>query len=155
MAKASKSAPVTKTRDEIIVDLQKLISEKKSKISKITNSTYLTNQSFKETTNSTSRNLNTVTDSNEIVEILAMLLQKANAHAEAATRLGVKASEFKHQGYTLNEWETDLKTRLNKISISSEKKKLADLEARLAALESPELKAQRELDDIMNALNEE
>jgi len=155
MAKASKSAPVTKTRDEIIVDLQKLISEKKSKISKITNSTYLTNQSFKETTNSTSRNLNTVTDSNEIVEILAILLQKANAHAEAATRLGVKASEFKHQGYTLNEWETDLKTRLNKISISSEKKKLADLEARLAALESPELKAQRELDDIMNALNEE
>jgi hypothetical protein len=154
MAKAAKST-VAKTRDEIIVDLQQLIAEKKSKISKITNATYLTNQSFKETANSTSRNLNTVTDSNEIVEILAIVLQKANAHTEAATRLGVKAAEFKHQGYTLNEWETDLKTRLNKISISSEKKKLAELEARLAALESPELKAQRELDEIMRALNEE
>jgi hypothetical protein len=154
MAKAAKTT-VAKTRDEIIVDLQQLIAEKKSQISKITNSTYLTNQSFKETPNSTSTNLNTVTDANSIVDILAVLLQKSNAHTEAASRLGVKAAEFKHQGYTLNEWETDLKTRLNKISISSEKKKLADLESRLAALESPELKAQRELDDIMKLLNEE
>lgn len=143
----------TKTRDEIIVELQQLIATKKAQISKINNATYLTNQSFKETPNSNSINLNTVTEQSVIVEILAFLIQRDNNFNEAAKRLGVKKVEFKHQGYTLNEWETDLKTRLNKISISAEKKKLAELESRLAALESPEMKAQRELDEIMKALN--
>ena len=151
MAKANK--PTSKTRDEIIVDLQQLIADKKSVISKITNSTYLTNQSFKETPNSNSINLNTVTDTSVIVEILAVLLQKANSYTQASEKLGVTGVEFKHQGYTLYEWETDLKTRLNKISISAEKRKLADFESRLVALESPELKAQRELDEIYRELH--
>ena len=141
-----------KTRDEIILELQELISEKKASINKINNSSYLTNQSFKETLNSNSVNLNTVTDISQIVEILAILLQKFNNFAEATKRLGVSGVEFRHQGYLFSEWETDLKTRLNKISVNTEKAKLLKWEAQLSNLESPDMKAQRELDEIMNGL---
>ena len=143
----------TQTKDELILALQKTIEEKKSSIAKTTKSEYITNGSFRETPNSVSQNINTL-DEEQIIRILAYLISQEFHYKQACEALGRKLT-FKHQDYTLDEWKSDLSTRIAKLAIASEKKKLASLEERLSKLESPELKEKKELDDIMRLLNEE
>ena len=144
----------TQTKDELILALQKTIEEKRSSIAKTSKAEYITNGLFRETPNSVSQNLNVINDEDQIIRILSYLISQEFHYKQACEALGRKIT-FKHQDHTLEEWKSDLAMRLAKISIASEKKKLASLEERLSKLESPELKEKKELDDIMRLLNEE
>lgn len=62
-----------------------------------------------------------------------------------AKELGVDKHECEHDGYAIDDWIADIKTRLNKIQIKSKKDALAALEARLDKIISPELRAEMEL----------
>jgi len=67
--------------------------------------------------------------------------------------LGVESPEkFTWGGYPVADWIDDIKLRIAKIRIETKKKRLELLESRLAAVISPELKAQMELEAIEQEL---
>ncbi len=60
---------------------------------------------------------------------------------------------FTWLGFTVEEWKDDFQTRVNQISVQEKRKELAELESRLNAIISPELKAQMELEAIEKLLS--
>ena len=73
--------------------------------------------------------------------------QKETAFKEACRRLGVKA-EFKWNGYSMDEWEEDFKTRIKAITWSEKKKVLDSTKTKLNQLVSEEARTEMELDSI-------
>jgi hypothetical protein len=142
----------TKTKDEIIVELQEQIKIRKEEIKSIERPNWKTPCAFKETPNGYSINIHTIQDPSAVINILAFLKVKKESIEAASKELGFEGGVFKHDGYTYNDWKHDLQLRLSKITIAGKKAKLDDLEKRLAKLESPELREQRELEAIMKEL---
>jgi hypothetical protein len=70
----------------------------------------------------------------------------------AAKELGLEKYTYVHDGFPVSEWVDDVKLRLTKINIAAERAKLDEIEKRLAKLESPELKEQRELAELMRMM---
>jgi len=141
----------------IDIQVQKLfevVNQKKKEIEKIEKPTWLTNCSFRYDKNSSvNQNLQVLTEVDDMVSILAFLLEKEEYYHIACEKLGVKGT-FKWLGFTLDEWHSDIQTRINKIEISKRKKELEILETRLNSLISPELKAQMELEEITKMLEQ-
>jgi hypothetical protein len=136
--------------DKIILELQEKIKSKKEKLANIQKAEYITNATFKENINTNSININ-VANEEDIIYILSFLLNKENFYNKAAAIL-LSKMKFKHQGFSVSDWEHDLKIRMDRIYFSNKKKELEDLENRLAKLESPKLKEQKELDEIKKLL---
>ena len=140
--------------DKQVQELFAIVQEKKAEISKAERPNWLTNCSFRYNKNSSeSTNLQVCVDINELVSILAFVKEKSNSFNEAAKELGVK-NEFNWFGFTYDEWKSDIKTRIIKIQITTKKKELELLEARLDKLISPELKAKLEIDEIKKLLSQ-
>lgn len=139
--------------DKQVQELFKVVQQKKSAIVKAEKPNWQTNCSFGYDKNSSSRiNIQVLSDIDELTEILAFLLRKENSHQEAAAILGVE-SEFKWMGFTLQQWRSDIQTRIDKIQISKKKQELEQLESRLSLLISPELRAEMELEEITKILS--
>ena len=137
--------------------VQKLIEEVKKRrasISKTEKSTWITNGSFRYFEHSTegSFNLQVVTDEVVFAKALAFLIDREGAFEEACKRLDVKGN-FAWLGYLVADWESDFKTRLAKVRLNSEKKKLSALEKQLESLMSDELKTDMQLAEIEKLLN--
>jgi len=138
--------------------VQKLIEEVKKRrasINKTEKSTWITNGSFRCFENSTegSFNLQTVTDEVVLAKALAFLINREGAFKEACKRLDTKGN-FGWLGYSVADWESDFKTRLAKVRLNSEKKKLAALEKQLESLMSDDLKTDIQLAEIEKLLKE-
>ena len=140
--------------DEQVQMLFNVVQQKKAEIAKIEKPNWLTNSSFRwdENNASTSINIQTVSDPKVLVAALAKLLSISDAAEKAAAELGVENYKFEYLGFSLNDWKTDFKTRVDKIQITKKKNELAKLEERLNSLISPELKAQMELEAIQKEL---
>lgn len=138
------------TKDEKIEQLQKLIQVKKSEIAKAEKPKWETNCSY--SLNGERINIQTVQDVDTLVIILSDISGRGMLYDESASVLGVN-SIFKISGFTANEWITDLKTRVNKIQISKKKTELAQAEAVLETLLSPDAKADKQLKEIEKMLN--
>lgn len=138
--------------DEITLKLIDQIKQQKIEISKAERPNWKTSCSFS-FTDKTSDAINIHVESKieKLVNIVAFLLEREHYYDEAKKLLKVETN-FKWQGYTLVDWVEDIETRINKIQISSKKKKLESLEARLNSIISPELKAQLELEEISKEL---
>ena len=142
-----------KTQDEIVQELFDVIAAKKAEISKAERPNWITNGSFKYAKGSTeSFNLQTITDINVFINALAFLIDREKSFNDASERLGVE-DKFSWFGYSVDDWQSDFKTRITKIQIVSKKKELETLEGRLSKLISPELKRQMELEEITKALS--
>jgi hypothetical protein len=142
----------TKKSDQTTLKLIEEVKKQKEEISRAERPVWKTTLAFSYTGNPTgATNLHTVSSIEELVSIVAFLLDRSNSYSKASEMLGVK-SEFKWQGFSLNDWIDDIKTRMDKIQISGKKKKLEVLEVRLNAVISPELKAQMELEAIAQEL---
>ena len=144
----------TKT-DKQVQDLFKIVQIKKSEIAKAEKPNWQTNCSFGYSKDSGARtNIQTVSNVDELIDILAFIIDRSKAHTYACDALSVKESEhpFKWMGFSLDDWKTDILTRLNKIQISKKKQELEALESRLDKLVSPELKAEMELEEITKLL---
>ena len=138
--------------------VQKLIEEVKKRrasISKTEKSTWITNGSFRCSEYSTegSFNLQTVTDEIVLAKALAFLIDREGAFKEACKRLDAKG-DFLWLGYSVLDWESDFKTRLAKVRLTSERKKLAAVEKQLESLMSDELKTDIQLAEIEKMLND-
>jgi hypothetical protein len=141
-----------KTKDEIILELQSQVAEKKAKIAKAERPTWKTTCSYKETPNAMSINIHVTNDTNVLVGIMASLTTRKESMERAAKELGFEKYTYVHDGFPVSEWVDDVKLRLTKINIAVERAKLDEIEKRLAKLESPELKEQRELAELMKMM---
>lgn len=139
-------------RDKIVKELFDVIQEKKAEIAKAEKPNWETNCAFRYgKESSVSTNLQVCNSAEELLDILTFLVSKKDAYDTAQKLLGTSI-KFKWFGYTFGEWLSDIKTRLNKIEISSKKKELEALETRLDKLVSPEMKEAMELEEIRKIL---
>lgn len=150
---SQKKQATAKTKDEIVLELQELVKQKKAQIAKIKKPDYITPMSWKETSGSIATNLHVATDMNVLLGIIAFLNQREEAMIQAAAEMDVENFVYKHDGFTPAQWKNDIKYRILKLNIAKEEAKLGEYEARLAKLESPELKEKRELEELQALLN--
>ena len=136
--------------DDQVQKLFKVVQAKKEEIQKAEKPNWLTNCSFGYD-DEKRYNIQVVSKVSELVSMLAFLLNRSKTFDEAAAILGAN-TDFSWMGFSLEEWMSDLKTRITKIQISQKKKELEVLEARLSKLISPELRAQLELEEITKEL---
>ena len=142
-------------QDEKIKELWDTVIAKKEAIHKAEKPNWITNCSFSFSRSGNvqdTSNIQTISDTKFFVEALGFLMQSEDSFDKAAAELGVK-STFQWRGYSVNDWKTDFKTRIDKIKIADKKKELAALEARLGAIISPELKAELELAEIQKIMD--
>jgi len=139
--------------DEQVQKLFQVVQSKKAEIAKAEKPNWETNCSFSYIKDSSSRtNIQVVADVEELVHILGFLIEKQKSFESAQSVLDTNLN-FKWMGYTVDQWQSDIKTRIDKIQITKKKKDLEALEGRLDKLISPELKAQMELDEISKLLS--
>lgn len=140
-------------QDKVVQELFKVVQDKKASIAKAEKPNWITNCSFRyNKESSTATNLQVCNDVQELVQILGFLIEKKNAFDSAKKIIGI-STDFKWCGYTLEDWSSDIKTRVDKIEITKKKQELEMLESRLDKLVSPEMRQQMELDEIKKLLN--
>jgi hypothetical protein len=147
-------ATKVKTTDEKVRELFDLVQEKKLAIEKAERPCWKTSGNFGYSANSAHdrTTIATVTDVRKIVEMYAFIMDRKDKSESAAKDLGVDYN-FTWLGFSVDEWKEDFQTRVNQISVQEKRKELAELESRLNAIISPELKAQMELEAIAKLLD--
>jgi len=144
------------TSDQKTLDLIREVKNRKEEISKAERPNWLTNCSFSFVDGNLNGAVNIHVESNikNLISYVAFLLDKERSYKEAATVLAIDSPPtFAWNGFSVGDWIKDIKTRISKIQIASKKKKLEELESRLSAIISPELRAQMELDAIASELS--
>jgi hypothetical protein len=84
--------------------------------------------------------------------MFAFVIDRKEKSESSAKELGVEY-KFSWLGFTADEWKNDFVTRVNQISIQEKRKELAEIESRLNAIISPDLRAQMELEAISKLLD--
>ena len=140
---------MAKTTDELVQELFDSVQEKKLAIEKAERPCWKTSGIFGFSSNSAHDRVTiaTVTDVRKIVEMYAFLVDRKEKSEKASEELGVKYS-FTWLGFTIDEWKSDFQTRVNQISLQEKRNELAEIEARLNAILSPELKAKMEVEAL-------
>lgn len=142
-------------QDKKIQELFDTVQRKKSEIAKAERPNWETNCSFRQDLNSSaSQNIQIISKVDDLVTIMAFILEKEHFHDIANKELGTKV-KFNWQGYTVDQWKSDLRTRINKLEIAKKKKELEDLESRLNGIISPEVRRKMEIDAISAELNKD
>ena len=151
--KTTKMATKAKTTDEKVRELFNSVQEKKLAIEKAERPCWQTSGNFGYSANSGHDrvNIQTVTDVRKLVEMYAFLIDREEKSESAAKDLGVDY-KFTWLGFSVDEWKNDFQTRVNQISIQEKRKELSEIESRLNAIISQELKAQMELEAISKLL---
>ena len=98
-------------------------------------------------------NIQTVNDINTLTEIAGWLYLRELTIKAGRKKLKLPYKDYKLSwlGYTVDEWQADISTRINKINLADKKKELAVLEAKLKAILPPEFKRELALEDILNS----
>lgn len=143
-----------KTTDDIVMELLSKVEAKKKQIGNAERPSWITNCSFGYTYETNSRiNIQTVRELEILVEIYAFLINKYESFKNSAVILGLeKEVTFKHMGFTFNQWDSDIRTRIEQLQIKLKKDELAILEERVNKLVSPEQRRQIELDRLVEEL---
>jgi hypothetical protein len=144
---------MAKKTDQKTLALVEDIQSRKAEIAKLEKPNWRTNCSFSyEEGSSKTINIHVESSVKNLVCIAAFLIEKQSSYMSAALHLKVEAPAFTWSGFSVTDWLEDIKTRINKLQISAKKKKLDQLETRLNAIISPELKAELELQAIEKEL---
>ena len=145
-----------KTTDEMVKELFDTVQAKKLAIEKAERPCWETSGNFGYSANSAHdrSDVKTITDVRKIVDMLAFLMDRKEKSESASKELGVNYT-FSWLGFSVDEWKSDFKTRVDQISLQERRKELAEIEARLNAIISPELKAKMELEALSNLLNKQ
>lgn len=83
-------------------------------------------------------------------ETLTMLLIKLNVYKLSAKDLGVEAPKF--NGYSLEDWMNDIRSRLEALKVSDMKKQIAAAEKRLDGLLSEDKRTEMQISEIVGML---
>lgn len=147
---------MAKKNDTKVLDFINEVKRRKAEIASAEKPNYKTNCSFSyiEGKAVDSINLRVEADVKNLICIAAFLRDKEDAYTDTAQELGVAdIPEFTWNGSSVADWISDIKTRINKIQISTKKKQLETLEERLGAIISPELRVELELQAIAKELS--
>ena len=146
----------TKTTDEKTLSLIKEITRRKAEIAKAEKPSWRTNCSFTyDGQPNSSINLQVESSVKTLISIAAYIGIRHDTYKLAIANLELlEYPEFTYNGYSVEDWFADIKSRINKIQISTKKKQLEILESRATAIISPEMRAELELQAIMNELGE-
>lgn len=137
----------TEKNDKIILTLKAEIEKKKEQLKKVSKFSPITNCSLE--LDGVRFNLNAIS-----LEQLYQIMVKVNTYKLSAEDLGIE-KETKFSGYILEDWLTDLKSRLSILGMKEEETKLKKMEQRLHELLSTDKKVELEIDAIMKDLNGE
>lgn len=142
-----------KTTDQIVLELLNKVEQKKKEIGASERPSWITHCSFGvNPSNAADRvNLQVVTDVSILTSVYATLAVAERAFGQAAKDLDLKV-EFKWQGFTFEEWVTDIKMRINQLQLKNKRDDLAKLEARVNALVSQEQRRELELKKLVAEL---
>lgn len=135
--------------DEKVLQLIKDVAKQKKEISIAEKPNWITNCSFKFVEGGPALNLHVESDIRTLIGVAAYLQEKSQGYARAAETLGL--TDFPHfswGGSSVEDWVRDIKSRIGKIQVAAKKKKLEELESRLNAIVSPDLRAELELEAI-------
>lgn len=147
-----KTSKMENQKDKQVQELFKIVQQKKAEIIKAEKPNWLTNCSFGYNKDSSARqNIQVVSDVEELISILGFLIEKEKGFDAAQQVLGTSET-FKWLGFTVEEWQSDIQTRINKIQISKKKKELDAIETKLNSLVSKEMREALELAEITKAL---
>lgn len=139
--------------DTTIQQLFKKLEERKANVADLKEkiaASWVTNGTFRLIGATSTTNIQTA--SAEVVEEVAgHLLLLANAMNEASVKLS-RPGKQKVQGYTAEQWFTDLKKRLASIEVREAEAELAKLEARLNSVLSPEERRRIEVEMLAKEL---
>jgi len=128
------------TNDEKIMQLKSQIGEKKKNLKTKKRFTPLTNCSIE--IDGVRLNLQVLNKEN-----LIHLLVKLNSYLLSAVDLGLE-DEYKYSGYSIDQWITDIKLKLDILKYDEEDKKLKELERKLENMLSSEKKVALAIDEI-------
>ena len=143
---------MSKTKDEIVKELFAVVQAEKAEIAKAEKPHWKTNCSFCNEYGMNRINIQTITDIDVLVLALGDLYEKYEYFNKAAKVLDVDIP-FLWLGFTLEDWESDFKTRINKIQITKKKAKLEKLTERLDKLVSIEEREKMELEALQKEIN--
>lgn len=147
--------PSARNIDDIVLELLKKVEEKKKQIGNAERPSWITNCSFGYNSDTNARiNIQVVTDIAQLVEMHSFLLSKAYNFSLSLTHLKLDSKEvpFKHLGFTVDQWFSDIETRINGLRLKSKRDELAKLEERVNALVSPEQRRAIELEKLMKEI---
>ena len=154
MAKDSKHQQAsTNTKDEVIDKLLQVAKDKRKEIEQAEKPNWRTNCSFGYRPDTSERtNLQIQTKVDTLVDIMAFLIEKRDGWEKARSILVLPYKQFTWQGFTYDDWYSDIISRINKINIAEKKKELDEIEGRLNKLVSPERREQMELEALQKML---
>lgn len=138
--------------DDKIKALLAKVAEQQDDLGTKPKALWSTNGIFKYKDGTSFFNLNTVKDTQVLVEALAYLLGEEQRIKQAADFLGVPSKDLSYNGYSVNEWKTDFKKRVACILWDDKKTKLDATKSKLKSLVSEEAKTEEELNDIESML---
>jgi hypothetical protein len=145
-------------QDKKVQSLIKKIEQKKSLIKDLGKPHWVTNCVFNydENISSNSINIQTVNSVDDLVKIFGFIRSKCNDYEEAYSELNIdtKINSFKWRGFTVEEWKTDIRRRIDILNINKTKEELGRLEKLLDQCVSTELKTQMMLDQVEQSLND-
>jgi len=144
-----------KTKDEIVMDLQKQVKLQKEEISKIEKYSWNTNCAFRYSLNigdSAVLNIKTVSDVKTLVDKFSFLVNIKNSYKEANKILNT-GIDFDWYGYSFEDWSNDFKQRIKQIELTEKRKELEEVETRLNKLISAELRDKMEIEELMKKLS--
>lgn len=134
--------------DKRILELRKQIQIKKDKVGKIGNFAPTTNQVLH--LDGAVHNINVLgTNKQELLRLYV----KLNSYLMSAKDLGVE-DEVEYSGFKLEDWISDVSSKLNNLTKKEETMKLVAMESKLEKMLSDEKQVELELDSITALLND-
>ncbi len=151
---------MTNSIDTKIMEMLSLVQQKKADLDqtkKLINSGWKTNCSISLHPDKTSPKNIAVLKKQEIIEVLAFILQTENYIVLAEQELGISAkitkTHPKIQGYTVSDWKADCKKRIASLDLKEKEAELDTLETRVNAIVSPEIRRQMEITALEKELS--
>ena len=147
------------TVDQETREMMALVRERKTEIRNLERPRYATTMTFSPSEGKNapadSVNLHTVTSREALMKIAGQLCQIREGFSRAGELMGGVVPSLTWQGYPIEAWLGDLKTRLEVVQLAEKRQRLEVLEKRLDAIVSPELRRQMEIEEIRKEITQE
>ena len=139
---------MSKELDEKALALLEEVKAKKERISSLAKIAYETKLTFT-MPDGKQINMNTVQDVNKLIYYFSVIKNQIDLMESSAKFLGVEKFDNKFEGFTLEEWATDFKSKIDLINLKQMKEDLRRKEEKLNNLISDDKRKELEFENIL------
>lgn len=147
---------MSKTSDQIVIELLKKVEQKKKEIGASERPSWNTHCSFGFQKDSASNRINIQVekDIRNLIEIFGFIIGEHQKWQYSCDDLEINDEKYPFDwlGFSAQSWLEDIKTRIDQLQLKSKREDLAKLEARVNALVSPEQRREIELAELAKIL---